>query len=331
MQVLIVSLGSIGRRHLANLRLIEPNAHITVWHQHSKEGSVAQSLLPPDRVVYHIDDALDTKPDAALLTCPTSQHSEIGLALARAGVHLFIEKPLSNTLDNVDELLGVCRQRALTLMVGYNFRFYRPLQVMRQAILDGKVGRVLAVRAEVGQYLPDWRPGSDYRQGASARQELGGGAVLELSHELDYVRWLVGEVKAVSALVGHLSNLEIDVEDTAEIALQFVNGAIGSVHLDMVQRTATRTCRVIGTEGTLVWDGASHAVRLFSAAANAWSDLHPAETIDRNEMYIAELRHFFDCVRRGDTPIVSGDDGRRVLQIALAAKLSSQDRRVVEV
>jgi predicted dehydrogenase len=331
MKVLIAGLGSIGHRHLANLRLVEPAAHITVWHQHSQRQDVAEAPSPADRVVYRLEDALAAKPDVALVTCPTSLHVATGLALARQGVHLFIEKPLSNSLDGVDELLDLCRQRNLALMVGYNFRFYRPLQVMRQALLEGQIGRIVAVRAEVGQFLPQWRPTSDYRQSVSARRDLGGGAVLELSHELDYVRWLVGEVKAVSAQVARLSDLDIDVEDTAEIVLQFSNGAVGSVHLDMIQRAATRTCRVIGAEGTLTWDGACHRVRLFSAEANKWWDLHPAKDIDRNEMYVAELRHFLDCVRGNCTPTISADDGRRVLEIALAAKQSSRDRRVVEL
>ena len=331
MRVLIVGLGSIGRRHLTNLRRIEPAAHITVWHQHSKPQDGTEAASPADCVVYSLEDALDTKPEVALITNPASLHIKTGLALAQQGIHLFIEKPLSNTLDGVDELLDLCQQRGLVLMVGYNFRFYRPLQVMRQAIIEGRIGRIMALRAEVGHFLPEWRPGRDYREAVSAKRVLGGGAVLELSHELDYVRWLVGEVKAASAQVGHLSDLVIDVEDTAEIILQFCNGAIGSVHLDMIQRPATRTCRIIGTEGTLTWDGISHRVRLFSAATNRWSDLHPAKTIDRNEMYIAELRHFLDCVRGKDVPLVSGEDGRRVLEIALAAKQSSQEQRVVEL
>ena len=330
-RALIVGLGSMGRRHLANLRLIEPTAHITVWHQHSKPQDGTEAASPADCIVYRLEDVLDTKPDVALITNPAPLHIETALALARQGIHLFIEKPLSDTLDGVDELLDLCRGRSLVLMVGYNFRFYRPLQVMRQALIEGRIGPPIAVRAEAGQYLPGWRPGSDYRQSVSARRDLGGGAVLELSHELHYVRWLVGEVKTVSAQVGHLSDLEIDVEDAAEIILQFSNGATGSVHLDMVDRATTRTCRIIGTEGTLTWDGMSHRVQLFSAATDTWSDLHPAKAIDRNEMYVEELRHFLDCVRGNEMPIVSGDDGRRVLEIALAAKQSSREQRGVEI
>jgi predicted dehydrogenase len=330
-KALIVGLGSIGRRHLANLRLIEPDAYITVLHQHTKLNDVANDATEADCVVYELDDALDKKPDIALITNPTSMHIETGLALAKQGIHLFIEKPLSNTLDGVDELIDLCRERGLVLMVGYNFRFYQPLQVMQQALIKGQIGHVIALRAEVGQFLPDWRPEADYRRTVSAKAELGGGAILELSHELDYMRWMVGEVESVSAQVGHLSDMEIDVEDVAEIILQFTNGAIGSVHLDMVDRATTRMCRIIGSKGTLVWDGIHHSVCRFSTIENRWLSLQLASTLDCNEMYIAELRHLFDCVRGNRTPTVSGEAARRVLEIALATKQSSHDQQVVEL
>lgn len=327
MRALIVGLGSIGRRHLANLRMIEPDADITVWHQHLKHTDTADELPQANRVVYSLEDALDARPDVALIASPASLHVETGLDLARKEIHLMVEKPLSNRLNGVEALLDICQQRNVTLMIGYNWRFYKPLQIMRQALLDERIGHVMALRAEMGQFLPEWRPTSDYRKGVSARRDLGGGVVLELSHALDYARWLMGEVATVSAQVGHLSDLEIDVEDTAEIVLGFRSGAIGSVHLDMTQQPATHSCRVMGTRGTLIWDGTSHSVRLFSSSTKTWSELHSSKEIVRNEMFIAELRHFLECVRGQAVPIVSGEDGLRVLQIAIAAKQSSQTQQ----
>jgi predicted dehydrogenase len=331
MRALIVGLGSIGRRHLANLRLIDPNAHITVWDQESKLSECREFLSHKDRFVSRLEDALAAQPEVALITSPSPLHVGAGLELAKKGAHLFIEKPLSNSLDGVDELLDLCRNRRLVLLVGYNFRFYKPLQIVRQALQNERIGRVLSIRAEVGQYLPDWRPGGDYSQNVSAKSELGGGALLELSHELDYVRWFLGEIQTVNSQIGRLSDLDIDVEDTAEIILHFCNRAIGSVHLDMIQRVATRYCRIIGTEGTIIWDGSSHQVRLFSSITKAWTDLHPIQSVDRNDMYLREIRHFLDCVKGVSEPVISGEDGRRVLQIALAAKLSSIEQRVVRL
>jgi predicted dehydrogenase len=331
MKVLIAGLGSIGRRHLQNLRIVEPDAHITVWHQHSKPTSEEATQVLADAVVYRLEDALESRPDAALITCPASAHVETALPMAEAGVHLLIEKPLSHTMERVDELLKSCRERSVILMVGYNLRFCRPLQAMREALVEGRIGRPLALRVEAGQYLPDWRLGRDYRQTVSAKSALGGGAVLELSHELDYARWLAGEVEAVSAQMGHVSDLQIEVEDLAEIVLRFRNGAIGSVHLDMIQRGATRSCRIVGSEGTLTWEWADHRVRCFSEKHGGWTDLWVGEGDDRNAMYLEELRHFLDCVEEHRPPVVTGEDGRRALEIALAAKESAHTGRVVTI
>jgi predicted dehydrogenase len=145
-----------------------------------------------NRVVHSAEQAWLSM-DAALITEAISVHLAHARAAAASGAHLFIEKPLANTPDGLPELLADCRANGLALLVAYNFRFYQPLQLMRDAVQSGCIGRVVSARAEVGQYLPDWRPGADYRQSVTARAELGGGVLLELSHEIDYLRWLVGE------------------------------------------------------------------------------------------------------------------------------------------
>jgi predicted dehydrogenase len=280
-------------------------------------------------VVYSLDEALDPLPDFAVIANPASLHVETAWQFAEQGVDLLIEKPLAASMDGVDDLLSLCWERGLIGMVAYVFRFYYPLRLAKAAISGGQIGRVLSFNAEVGQYLPDWRPGRDYREAVSARRDLGGGAVLELSHEIDLARWLVGEVETVSASMGKLSDLEIDVEDTAEITLEFENGAIGRVHVDMVQRAPVRGMRIVGTNGTLTWDWHSHRVRVYTEEAEIWRDLHPAAELDRNGMYIAEMEHFLDCVAKRTSPAVGVEDGRRVLEIALAAKRSAAEQRVI--
>lgn len=328
MRALLVGLGSIGRRHLENLRRLEPLARIVIWHQHSQDR-----VVPPgaDDVVFTAAEATAFAPDIALLTGPAVTHVPAGRLLAEAGTALFIEKPLAATLDGVEDLLSLCRNRRVPLMVGYNFRFQPALIALRDAVAGGEVGRLLSIRAEVGQYLPDWRAGVNYRLSVSARAELGGGALLELSHELDYVRWIAGEVASVTAHAAKLSGLEMDAEDTAEILLQFTSGAMGSVHVDMIQRAPSRWCRVIGSEGTATWDGLTGEVRLYRAASRAWSQLFPPNQLDRNEMYLAELSAFLDAVHRRAEPPVTGEDGCRVLALTVACKHSALERRTIEV
>lgn len=330
MRILIVSLGSIGRRHLANFRRLEPTADIVVWRRPTAEALAAGIPAEANRVVFSLDDALATKPDVAVIASPASCHVGVALALAAAGVHILVEKPLSHTMAEVDALLSLCDRRSLVLMVAYNLRFYRPLQIAKECLESETIGKIMSVRAEVGQFLPEWRA-NNYRAGVSARRDLGGGVLLELSHEFDYLRWLVGEVESLTAETAHLSDLDIDTEDVAEVILRFGNGAMGSVHMNMVQQPASRGCRIVGTTGTLVWDGMTHRVSVFSAATRRWTDLHPACELDRNVSFEQEAAHFLACVQRHVAPTVTGDAGRRALQLALAAKASAASRRAVSV
>ena len=151
-------------------------------------------------------------------------------------------------------MLELARSKNLVTLVGCNLRFHPGLVAVKRLLEQGVAGRIVAIRAEVGQYLPDWHPGEDYRQGYSARLDLGGGIILDAVHEIDYVRWLLGPVRSVACFAGKLSHLEVETEDTAALLFRFSNGTIGEVHLDYVQRAYSRTCHIIGDEGTIRWD-----------------------------------------------------------------------------
>jgi predicted dehydrogenase len=326
MRVLIAGLGAIGRRHLANLQEINPTATPILL----RRPESTDRPLPGCQVVTSLGAALAAAPTAAIVAVPATRHLEVATVLAEHGIHLLVEKPLADRSDGVSHFLETARRRDIVVMVGYTFRFYRPLQIVRDSVQSGRIGRVLSVRAEVGQYLPDWRPGSDYREGVSGSKSLGGGALLELSHEIDYVRWIVGEVRHVSAELATIGGLEIDVEDTAEIIMRFENGAVGSVHLDFLQRPATRTLRVVGTDGSISWSRSTHEVVLTSLAG-ATEVLHPACELPVNQMYLEELRHFFHAIQAHAAPAVTAEDGLGALLVVEAAKRSARERRVVDV
>jgi predicted dehydrogenase len=313
MRVLIVSFGSIARRHLANLRTLEPAAQVTILRR-----AVDPDL--PEVQVTTLEAALARRPDAALICSPASDHIRVARQLAEAGVALFIEKPLSHSLDGVSDLVTFAREQKLPLMVGYCLRYFEPLRLAREALLAGRIGQLRHLSAEVGQYLPDWRPETDYRTGVTAQKALGGGALLELSHELDYVRWLAGEVDTLDAELTQLSSLEIDVEDSADLTLRFASGARGTIHLDLLARPAYRRCRMIGSEGTLEVDFIAGTARVFEH--ESWHELAPLH-IDRNAMYLAELSHFLHCVQSGAEPEISGRDGARVIELIAQARTSA--------
>lgn len=328
MRVVIMSLGSIGQRHLRNLRMLLPDAAIAVWR---RPGVDAATPPGANQVLFSLDEVLAFAPDAAIIASPASAHLNAALALADAGVHLLVEKPLSSTGQGVSQLVALCRERNLVLMVGYNLRFMPSLQKARAMIQEGAIGRVISVRAEVGQYLPQWRPSVDYREVVTAQSALGGGVLLELSHDIDYILWILGLPARLTAFGGHYSDLEIDVEDVAEILLDYPDRrCLVSIHLDMVQRSAMRRCRFVGSEGVLIWDCIADQIEYFRADEAEWRVVGDLRLEDRNRMYIDQLAHFFDCIETGRSPLCSGEDGLRSLEIVDATRRSILDRQAVE-
>jgi predicted dehydrogenase len=205
------------------------------------------------------------------------------------------------------------------------------LQSLSRLLSEGAIGRPLSVRAIWGEYLPGWHPWEDYRQSYSARPELGGGVILTLCHPFDYLRWLLGEVSELWAQAGHIGDLEIAVEDTAEIVLRFSNGAFGSLHLDYNRRPPLHTLEVTGSLGVAYWDNADGSLTVYRA--NPWEDgqapgwkSYPAPPdFERNDMFLEEMRHFIAVVRGETHPSCPLSDGKRVLELALAAHASSSD------
>jgi predicted dehydrogenase len=317
----VVGCGSIGRRHMKNLLALGAGEVLGCDLRADRRAEVkgelgVETLASPD-------EAWRREPDAIVIAVPTALHMPWALEAAERGVHLFIEKPLASAWAGVERLMELSRRKNLVSLVGCNMRFHPGLLTVKRLLAAGGVGRIIAARAEAGQYLPDWHPWEDYRYTYSARTALGGGVIFDAIHEIDYIRWLVGEVAGVFCLAGKLSHLEIDTEDTAALLLRFENGALGEIHLDYIQRVYNRTCQVIGDEGTLHWDYVAGQVRWYSAQTKTWQCFNNPPGWNANEMYLDEMRHFVNCLARRSQPEQDLFEAARVLSIALAAKASA--------
>jgi predicted dehydrogenase len=324
LSVLITGYGSIGRRLVGNLRELGVS-DITVYR--TGHGTLPANDLAGIAVETDLSAALARRPTAVFVVNPTARHIPTALAAARAGCHLFLEKPISHNLDGVADLQRIVDAQGLVCCVGFQFRFHPGLREARRLLRADAIGRMVSVRAHWGEYLPDWHPWEDYRRSYSALNELGGGVTLTLCHPFDYLRWLVGEVIEVSARLGY-DGLDIEAEDTADVQLAFESRAIASVHLDYVQRPSQHQVTFVGLRGTLHWDNQDGAVRLFQADRGEWQTIDVPKGFDRNTMFLDETRHFLECVAGTEAPVCTLDDGVRALKIALAAKQSAVQRRV---
>lgn len=308
-----------------------PNADIRVL-RHQESASIPEYA---NGCFSNIDQAITFAPHIAVIASPATFHIGAAQLFAQAGVHLLVEKPLSASLDGIPQFLEICRKQKTVLLIGYNLRFLPSLQRFRDLLNENVIGRVISVRCEIGQNLPSWRPDADYRQGVSARRELGGGALLELSHEIDYLRWIFGDIDMVKATLSRQSSFEINVEDTAHLILSFAPTETGSqltgtLNMDFIRHDTTRLCTAIGENGSLRWNGLTGVVEQLDAGEKEWRERYKHQH-QRDDSYLAEWQHFIACVDEQKTPIISGEDGLMVLQIVEAARQASESGGQVQV
>ena len=314
MKVLVLGGGSIGRRHLENLAVLGVSKRAVVEIDDEQRGS----LVGMAEAFSTLEEGLAWQPSAVVVATPTALHLDQARHCANRGCHLFIEKPLSFSLEGLDELTREVERRGLVTLVGCNMRFHPGPAALKRLLEEGVVGDVVAARLNAGSYLPLWRPLQDYRQSYSASGRSGG-AILDFIHELDAALWLFGPATVIAAAHRPATAINLDTDGLAEILLQHGSGVLGSVHMNFVQRDYRRNYRVIGSEGSLEWDFGRHAVH----------HLGPDGTLrvidqDRNwkvnDMYIAEMKHFIDSVTQARPTSCPLADGAAALRLALDAR-----------
>lgn len=340
----MVGLGGIGQRHVRNLRALLGHEVEIIAYRSRKLPHVLTDRLEIEpcgsleekyniRAYADLDEALGQDPEVVFICNPSSLHIPVALSAGKAGCHLFIEKPLSHTYEGVEELIALVERQKLTGLVGYQMRFHPCLKRL-QVLLDQRaIGQVLAVRIEIGEYLPGFHTYEDYRQLYASRRDLGGGVILSQIHELDYVYWLFGMPRRVFALGGHLSSLEVDVEDTASILMECVikgQRVPVHVHQDYVQRPPSRTCEVVGDAGKILLDFNALTFQVFDGEGQL-AEKHLFDGFQRNQLFLDELKHFLACLRGDETPVVTVRDGAQSLRIALAARESLETGKVTEL
>ncbi|MGA2070532.1 MAG: Gfo/Idh/MocA family oxidoreductase [Sedimentisphaerales bacterium] len=326
---LIAGLGSVGRRHLRNLLSLGYVREDIILYR-TGQGTLSDDELAGFEVFHDLDEALKRRPAAVVISNPTSLHIPTAIASAKIGCNLFIEKPLSHNMEGIEELEYEVKRQHLSVLAGFMFRFHPGFCKIKKWLQEQAIGNLLWVQAHWGEFLPDWHPWEDYKISYSARPGLGGGVVLTLCHPYDYLRWFCGNVESVSAVTSN-SGLGMDVEDTAEAILRFKSGVTGNVHINYIERPAEHYLRIIGQKGVIKWDNRDGAAHLYQAETDKWTKYEVPQGFERNTMFVDEMRHFTECLNGRDTPVCTLEDGVAALRIAIAVKLSAQQRREISV
>lgn len=343
MKILMIGLGSIGQRHLRNIkRVLGEEAEILAYRVRGLQRTFSDTMQIRDRVSleeeYHIrafaslTEALLEKPELAFITNPTNMHIPCAIQCAKAGCHLFLEKPVSDSLEGIDELQKAAQDAGIKIFVGYQNRFHPAICAVKEVLEAGSLGKILSVHSVVGERLTTMHTYEDYKETYMARKDMGGGVVTnQLVHEMDYLYYLFGKPVSVYALGGTIGNLGIDVEDNCDALFLMENGTervAVNVHADFYQSPPSRFIKVIGEKGQIQADLINGTVT--KTVSDVTEHIAFTEFV-RNDMFIEELKLFLSCVKEGGKEAITLEDGIVSLKMAMAIKESMQTGGVVNV
>ncbi len=325
MKALVIGYGSIGSRYIQNLSLFL-DMEIIVQTDRKLDKFLKKNNCV---IVRTLNESIKQKPDFAVISTETSFHLKTAKKLAQHNIPFLLEKPLSHTLNGIDDLLKIIKERKLITLMGCPLRFHPCLKKIKQILEKKGIGQIYSVYSENGSFLPDWHPKEDYRKSYAAKKELGGGVLLTNIHEIDYLYWFFGKIRKTYATIGKISNLILNVDDYAAINLNFFNNIIAEIHLDFFQISKSRKLKIIGEKGVINCDLVNNKVKLYTTKNPKWKTVLSKQSFDLNKIYIDELNHFIYCVKSHKITINPITVGAEVLKTVFLIKKSVKEKRMI--
>ncbi|PKI04623.1 oxidoreductase [Shewanella sp. 11B5] len=284
----VIGLGGIATRHRKNIKQLLPG--VKVYSLSASGRNITLPIEHADAVLSSMSEVIQLKPDFVIIASPSSLHSQHAIPLIEANIPILIEKPIAATTAQANALVVAFVEHRTPVAIGYCLRFM-PAALKLKAIIDSNLlGDIYHCACNVGQYLPDWRPSKNYLSTVSANAELGGGVLLELSHELDYLQWILGDLKFEHAILRSSNELNLTVEEIADLTLSTGSGIICQLHMDFLQRIPQRKCQFMGLKGRVEWDLVENSITVFNQQGTQL--IYSEPTWDRNIMYLDMLKSF---------------------------------------
>lgn len=311
---LVIGTGSIGRRHVANLKKLAPGAQLAFFRHEARHDDFSSAMQA--QLFDALEGAIEWRPTIAIVASPSDRHFDTLPGLLAAGVPTLIEKPVVIRAEDCAYLESLSCADLPPTQVGCVLRFTDMVVQLKRWIDEGRLGRLIRARFECGQYLPDWRPGSDYRTSYSASRERGGGVIFDLVHELDLAVMLFGDCELRHVMRDRRSSLHITSEDVALLHLRAADGLPVEVALDYVSRTPTRGIEIVGEDATAVLDFRAATLSL-KTPGNEEQRL--VDTVSTDAAYQSELAELLDAAHGHGTTRLPLKEGLKATRLAIAA------------
>jgi len=288
MKFLIVGGGSIGQRHLKNLHSLGYQDLYCFKRAHSPEFETTFHC----KVLTEVSEAEQLRPDALFICNPTSLHGGWIETAAKIGAHLFVEKPLTHSQEDLNKIKSSWKGNKV-FFIGFMLRYHPLVKKLKALLEEEKIGKVYSARLEFGSWLPYWHPWEDYKTSYASRKELGGGVVNTISHELDLAQYFFGTPKVIKSVKANFDILDIEVEELAESILVY-NDKLLTLHVDYLQKDYDRNIKILGTDGKIVWDW--HTNVLIVSLHKSLEERYSLENFEVNQLYLDELKDFISYI-----------------------------------
>jgi|TARA_Y100000294_G_scaffold111534_1_gene103416 predicted dehydrogenase len=327
--ILICGAGSIGKRHTGNFSKLF--AYVDIVDINPDRVKEATSKYKIRNHYLSVSEALSgQKYDAVVIATPPHVHKEIAIEVIKNKLNLFIEKPLGMDADGWQNLHDNCQKHKLISYVGYSHRFV-PYTVKLKELMQKKIiGDVVHANMRWGSYLPDWHPWEDYRHFYMSKKEQGGGALMDESHGIDLVRYIIGEIDKVGAIIDNISDLEMTSDDAAFLTFKMKNGSLIQINFDLSSRAPRVNFEIVGKEGTIIWDRVEHNLKVFTIKTKKWEVIQFSKE-DYLSMYTIQAKHFYDCIYGNHKPLIDIKDAIQTQKVIDAAFKSSKTEKLVKI
>ncbi len=326
-RVLIVGVGSIGERHLRCFLKFDRTEVFFVDANSALAAEIAHRY-PSARRIESIDAAIEAGASCAVVATPAPTHVPLAIKLVDERLHVLIEKPLSGSLNGIDELASRVANGRRMVAVGYVYRAHPALGDMRKAIVSGRFGKALEIVCVSGQHFPKYRPG--YAQTYYASRASGGGAIQDaLTHFLDAGQWLVGPITRLVADASHQALENVEVEDTIHLLAQHGRVA-GSYSLNQHQAANEATISVICESGIARFEYHLSRWRYMEKPDSPWIDF-PTGPLERDELFVRQANAFLDAIERKTPALCALDEGIMDLRCNLSILESIERNGWVDV
>lgn len=327
MRFLVIGLGSMGKRRIRNLQYLQAGEIIgfDLQENRCKETEKKYGI----KTFRTFEDAISKNPDVFIISTPPDEHFKYALIAAKSNKHFFTEVGLST--EGIDELVNLCKKKNIVAAASCSMRFHSAVQAIKKLVKKKEIGRVLAFTHHCGHFLPNWHPWEDYRSFYVGKRKTGGARDM-VPFELDWISWILGEIKMISCMKDKLTDLDIDIDDTYGLLVSLENKILGSILIDVISRVPYRVIKLIGEEGVITWDQSKGDVEIFSSGDKKWTKEPVEEGIieegytSGEKMYIEEMDYFIKAIKGKTKWMRSFGDEKRMLDILYAAETSSEKR-----